>query len=359
MRAALIGLKLALAPLVLLPVSLPAKEAVQALPLAGEAERTGDKVTLRWTGLSGPVRISRLDRADAKRGTILIRRAEGREATVTAAASPRPYFLLRDSAGRELRLAERLLPLEGGMNFRDLGGYSTADGQSVVWGKIYRSAVMSGLTANDYRYLGNLGIGAICDFRASDERTREPMTWPQGSAVKLLVRDYKLDMSQLMTMFRGGDITPEKARDGMAGFYTELPFGFAGQFKEMFAELVKGEAPLAFNCSAGKDRTGVAAVLILSALGVPRETAITDYLLSNRYYKPKAPAPGTTPDPTMAMFAQLPAGVAQALMGVERRYIEASFAAIDARGGMDRYLREDMGLTDADRARLRSLYLTK
>ena len=358
MRTRLIALLLACAPL-WTAVPLAARETVAATRPSGAVERAGDKMTVQWNGLGDGVTIWQVPSADAavKAGTPVVRNARGGEAVITAPASPRPYFVLRDSAGRELRLAERVLPLEGGVNFRDLGGYQTTDGKTVAWGKIYRSGVMSGLTAADYRMLGDLGIGAICDFRASDERTREPVNWPAGMNMKVLTRDYKLDMAPLMAVFGSGDISEEKTRAAMAGFYGELPFTFAPQFKEMFAELLKNDAPLAFNCSAGKDRTGMAAVLVLSALGVPRETAVDDYLLSNRYFKPKPPQPGAAPDPSMAMFARLPPDVIKALMGVDRRYIEASLAAIDAKGGMERYLREDMGLGPSELARLRKLYL--
>jgi protein-tyrosine phosphatase len=336
-----------------------AKEAVATARPNGSVERSGSQVTVEWSGLGDAVTIWQVPTADAapKAGKQVMRGVRGGKAVIAAPANPRPYFVLRDSTGRELRLAERLLPLQGGVNFRDLGGYQTVDDKTVAWGKIYRSAVMSGLTAADYRYLGDLGIGAICDFRANDERTREPVNWPAGMNMKVLARDYKLDMAPLMAVFGGGDITEEQTRAAMASFYGELPFTFAPQFKEMFGELLKSEAPLAFNCSAGKDRTGMAAVLVLGALGVPRETAIADYLLSNRYYKPKPPAPGAAPDPTMAMFARLPPDVIKALMGVDRRYIEASLAAIDAKGGMEKYLREDMGLGPSKLARLRALYL--
>lgn len=358
MRTRSIALLLAFAPLsAAIPVA--AKEAVAAARPAGSVERAGDQITLAWSGLGDAVTIWQVPTAGAapRAGKQVASGVRGGKAVIAAPIGPRPYFVLRDGTGRELRLAERLLPLEGGVNFRDLGGYRTVDDKTVAWGKIYRSGVMSGLTAADYRYLGDLGIGAICDFRASDERTREPVNWPAGMNMKVLARDYKLDMAPLMAVFGGGDISEDKTRAAMESFYSELPFAFAPQFKEMFGELLKGEAPMAFNCSAGKDRTGMAAALVLSALGVPREAAIADYLLSNRYYKPQPPKPGATPDPTMAMFARLPPEVVKALMGVDRRYIEASFAAIDAKGGMERYLREDLGLGPAQLARLRALYL--
>ena len=129
------------------------------------------------------------------------------------------------------------------------------------------------------------------------------------------------------------------------------------EYRRMFAELVAGDAPLAFNCSAGKDRTGIAAALVLTVLGVDRETVIADYLLSNEYYRPITKALIATPQQASAMPVMAP-DAASALRGVERRYLENAFAAIAARpGGMPAYLHQEMGLTDRDIASLRARYL--
>jgi protein-tyrosine phosphatase len=280
----------------------------------------------------------------------------GNGATIPVAAWPRPYFLLRDSKGREIRIAERVLPLDGGSNFRDLGGYRTTDGAPVAWGRLYRSAVMAGLTPDDFQRLGALGIETVCDFRSTDERQRDPVTWPAGVQPTVLATDYGLDMGAIAALFRSGPVTADKTKAAMEGFYAEMPFTFAEQYARMMRQLVDGKAPLAFNCSAGKDRTGLAAALLLTALGVPYETAVTDYLLSNETYRPRPPVAGGD-DPTARMFASMPKDALQALMGVDRRYLDASFKAIEARGGMDRYLADQLKLSPADLDTLRKRYL--
>ncbi|OYX76576.1 MAG: hypothetical protein B7Y82_13020 [Sphingomonadales bacterium 32-65-25] len=362
MMRAILSAATAISLLVIAPaISQPAaaRERAVVTPASAEAERAGQAITIRWQGLGGRVRVWQLPAPDAPRsaGRLLATLAGGQGVVVPSAASPRPWFLLQDERGRQLRVAERVLPLAGGMNFRDLGGYAGAGGKPVRWGVLYRSAVMAGLTLEDHQYLAKLGIRTVCDFRSTGERQREPVAWPSPGTPKVLARDYELDMAPLMAAFRGGDVTPQQARTAMAGFYRALPYQFAGDYRAMFGELLAGRVPLAFNCSAGKDRTGMAAVLILLALGVDRETAIADYLLSNRHYRPQPPKPGAPVDASMAMFARLPAGVAQALMGVERAYIEASLAEIEARGGLDRYFSEQLGLDRAQRNRLQSLYL--
>jgi protein-tyrosine phosphatase len=101
------------------------------------------------------------------------------------------------------------------------------------------------------------------------------------------VDDYQLDQS---ADAKGppGEWTADEARASFAASYPRILAQFNGQYRRMFAELLAGHAPLAFNCSAGKDRTGIGAALLLTALGVPRETVIADYLLSNQTLNPAA-----------------------------------------------------------------------
>ncbi|KTT95243.1 protein tyrosine phosphatase, partial [Sphingomonas yabuuchiae] len=177
----------------------------------------------------------------------------------------------------------RVLPLQGGRNFRDLGGYRTADGRTVKWGLLYRSGQMHDLTPADYVTLQKLGIRTVCDFRDTAERTREPTLWPAGQRPKVLSDDYALDMSAMRLPGDPSTWTHEQVVTAMTATYPKLLDQFNGQYRRMFAELLAGDVPLAFHCTAGKDRTGVAAALLLTALGVPRATIIDDYLLSNEH----------------------------------------------------------------------------
>lgn len=252
---------------------------------------------------------------------------------------------------------QRLLPLEGGQNFRDLGGYRTADGRTVKWNILFRSGSMHALTARDFDYLAKIGIRTVCDFRDTTERAREPVAWPTAQAPNILADDYRLDLGPVMQALRTPGVTGPQARATLARLSRTLPFDFAGQYRRMFAQLLAGNVPLAFNCSAGKDRTGVAAALLLTALGVPRETVIQDYLLSNRYVKPPAL---TGNDPTSTFLRSLPHDVLSALTGVDRSYIEAVFSSIESKpGGLKSYFRNDLSLGDDQIERLRDMYLQR
>lgn len=255
---------------------------------------------------------------------------------------------------------DRVVPLQRGQNFRELGGYLTSDGRRVRSGLIYRSGSMHWLTVEDFMALGQRGVRTVVDFRDSRERAAEPVTWPEAVAPLVLVSD---DPSTGNAQFFGELMRPGMDGPGaqalMARFYRDIPTRYAPHYRQLFAQLLGERTPLVFNCSAGKDRTGIAAALLLTALGVPRETVIDDYLLSNITFNPAIAATGgAAEDPQMAFFRALPRDVIGALMGVDRSYIENAFAAIEARpGGLEAYYRDELGLDAAAIERLRTLYL--
>jgi protein-tyrosine phosphatase len=252
---------------------------------------------------------------------------------------------------------DRVLPLQGGQNFRDLGGYRTRDGRTTRWGVLYRSGAMNGLTDADFLYLAKLGIRTVCDFRSTEERKAAPVRWPEGQAPRVLADDYGMDTMGGADFRQAASWTAEQAKAAMAAQYPRMLQTFNGQYRRMFAQLLAGDTPLAFNCSAGKDRTGVAAALILTALDVPRETVIEDYLLSNRYFDPKKSV--TQDDAASQAWKRMPPAVLQAFMGVDRSYIEGVFKVIDSHaGGADGYFRDELGLSKADLRKLRKLYTT-
>ena len=253
---------------------------------------------------------------------------------------------------------QRLLPLQGGRNFRDLGGYRTADGRHVKWGLLFRSGSMHGLTDSDYAYLSRRGIAVVCDFRDVRERQAEPVNWSKTHAPRVLSDDYRLDMAGFMPSGDPRSWTAEQARTAMENSYPHLLETFRGQYRRMFAELLAGHAPLAFNCSAGKDRTGVAAALLLTALGVPRATVIDDYLLTNTYLDAgKLTAQGAQAGPANPM-AGIPPAAAQAMMAADRRYIEAALKVLDTHpGGARGWFHDELGISAADISKMRNMYL--
>lgn len=246
---------------------------------------------------------------------------------------------------------ERVLPLEGGRNFRDLGGYATRDGRRVRWGRLYRSGSMAALTEAAYARLAELGVRVICDLRTTSEREIQPVDWRRVPGLSYWARDYELSFGDLRALLASELPAADQARAAMVTAYRELPFEQAPAYGELFRRLAGGETPLVFNCSAGKDRTGIAAALVLSALGVPEETIVEDYLLTNLAFD-------RTTSATYARMTHIAPEVRDAILGVEQTYIRAAFAAIEeAHGSMEGYLEARLGVTEDALGRLQAQLL--
>jgi protein-tyrosine phosphatase len=339
-----------------------APAALARAPLEGEASRKGaDLVVLAWAPKSPPAAVSVSPDPDAAPGAmrLISPSASGGRADASTPVSPRPYFLVRTADGGQLRLAERLLPLQGGRNFRDLGGYRGAGGRQVRWGRLYRSGVMSGLTAADMTYLSDLGIRVICDLRSTEERTNRPNPFiARGAPPQVVATDYP------MFAFEGLQkaTTRAQAIDAFAEAYVEFTQALTPQYTDMFDRIVRGDVPLAVNCSAGKDRTGMASALILTVLGVPRETVVADFALTQVYapidlHKTSGAGVGLSPT-QMQAFAKMPPEVIAVMGGSDPEIMRAALAKIDARfGGPIALVKSRYGMTDAKISDMRQRYL--
>ncbi len=281
--------------------------------------------------------------------------ADGRHDYVESGPA-RTYFLLREAkTGAVTRVAERLIPLEKGSNFRDIGGYEAAGGKHVRWGLIYRSGATPLLTDADVARVKALGLKDMVDLRSSEERVLAPT---RITGVRYSSINYSM-----MTMM--GD---RRAMTNGAGLYHNFPLFLAPQLRLVFEDLLRGERPIVYNCSAGQDRTGFATAMVLSALGVSRATILADYHLSTAYRRPANELPPideamAKTSPVAAMFASFqknPAGnVAQPLKEADGTpFLAGAFAEIDAKwGSVEAYLDKEVGVSKADLARLRLLYL--
>lgn len=260
-------------------------------------------------------------------------------------------------AAETATLLPRVLPLEGVRNFRDLGGYDTRQGRRVRWRQLFRSASLGSLTPRDHAQLEGLGLRVICDLRATDERTKEPVRWSSGAGPRLLERDYALDLSMLAAAMTRPEASLHEGRAAFRGLYATLPQRFAESYRALFAALLAGETPLAFNCSAGKDRTGVGAALLLAALGVPRATIVEDYLLSNEHYRPGPEVATAMSGRHGRWLLALRPEMLQLMVTVDASYLDAAFESVErSHGSLERYLETALGIDAHARATLRERY---
>lgn len=276
-------------------------------------------------------------------------------------------FTLTDTQGDTEVLRSRVLNLEGGRNVRELGGYTTHDGRKIKWGKLYRSGALHKLTERDYSVLNTLNIATVVDFRGNEEREKETTAWQAGE-MKHLTWDYTLDFdtSAFKTMIQAGKVSESDMVDVMAKAYPGLLNQQKSHYKAMFSRLMETDAPLLFHCTAGKDRTGVAAALILRTLGVDDATIMQDYVLSETILDIKdfvsdqksTNAADEKPDPVKAMMAALPESAVKALMGTRERYLNAAFEEMRRQSGsVDAFIRDELGVDKKGLARLRAHFL--
>jgi protein-tyrosine phosphatase len=345
------------------PAGEPAAGPVSLVSLAVEEPVRGT-YQIRWAlDREVPVTIEALSdpSAEAGSGIAVGSGLEGGEVSWSAPApSQRYYFRVTPEGGPGRTASVRVLPLEGGRNFRDLGGYSAEGGQSVAWGKIYRSGVMSQLTRADYDYLSGLGIQVICDLRTAEERAHEPTDWSGGPAETLTFPDPELSNASLLgAVFQKPDLTPADVREAMTGFYRETLFQQDAGYTAMFDALAEGLAPLAFHCSAGKDRTGVGAALVLAALGVPEPLIIEDYILSDQLvdYRKEMQLDadaGASEEGPYAFLRALPAEIVDPLLKSDAAYIEAALDEARLRhGSVLGFIKAEYDVTDDEIAALR------
>jgi protein-tyrosine phosphatase len=198
----------------------------------------------------------------------------------------RYYFEVVSDSGLKTSISERRVPLEGSVNFRDLGGYETVDGRRVKWGLMFRSDNLGRLTDRDVAFLQRMGIRLVCDFRTVAEAKKLPDQFPRDGRAKYLhlpIRHGEFDPANTFERIQKGDIEWMTEEFMIKGYIKNID-NFAPVWSTLFNRLSdRSSRPIVFHCTGGKDRAGVCAALILLTLGVPEETVITDHGLSNVY----------------------------------------------------------------------------
>lgn len=273
--------------------------------------------------------------------------------------------------------------LTGTSNFRDVGGYLTADGKRVRKGVLYRSDQLANLSRNDLATLSDLGLSRVYDLRSDEERDARPNRLPNGvpasdstgSASERAVRptrvvaENSVEVVNLSVYYPPLDreVSRRKIVDGEVEegefhrLLVEQNRAFVTDYREQWATVIKGlteadSLPSLIHCAEGKDRTGFAVAMVLLAVGVPEETVIEDYLLSNQFLNQRAS--------TLSRLAavgsgfRVPASEVRPLLEVRREYLEAGLMTIkEIYGSNEAYLRDGLQIDEATLTELKALLL--
>jgi protein-tyrosine phosphatase len=244
----------------------------------------------------------------------------------------------------------RRLELTGAVNCRDIGGYRSAGGRRLRWGRLWRSDSLADLTADDQALLGSLSLRTLVDLRHEDERVQQPnrlgvQAPPQTHAIGF----YPHGSEALMRRVRGRAVSKQEAHGLLLQMYRHLPLMHAPHYARMLRVLLRPDAlPALVHCTSGKDRTGFGMAVVMLALDIPRETILEDYALTHLYRRNLSFLFGTDADPE----------VVEAIKAADPMFLQASFDAIDREcGGTQAFLQHRLGLTDPELARLQALLL--
>jgi protein-tyrosine phosphatase len=325
---------------------------------SADVEQQGSTFRLTWDAPDArAVTIYAVEDAAAPQHGQKVAHGEGRGSVVVSGLPRRLrwYFDLVADNGRSVRLTDRSLHLSSASNFRDAGGYRTEDGRWVRMGLVYRSNGLGSLSSADYETLKQLQLHLVCDLRMPQEREISPD--PDIPASRSLQADVFADSGHRASALHS--IVDSHDRTALIAFmkgayrdFVDLPSAQASYHRLLERLADRDNLPTVFHCTAGKDRSGWAQAILLSALGVPRKTIVADYVLTNRYMTADAleqirkVAPEIDPKAAMALVAADPA------------YIETSFDEVNERyGSFQTYLRRGLNISDSTIEALRASLL--
>lgn len=259
---------------------------------------------------------------------------------------------------------QRILTMQKGINFRELGGYATKDGQTLKWQKVIRTGSLSSLTPADQQFLDEYGVRYDIDFRSPQEVLDEPDRIP-GNAKYLYAPVFNVDETRNSDgtdkMTANLEKHPDSGFKHMLKVYRMIVTEqhAKDEYRRFFDMLLANDQPndvLLFHCTAGKDRTGMAAIYLLTALGVDFPTIRQDYLLTNDASIDRingavndARAQGASAETVESL---------RALWSVDDAYLDAAMTEIKRQSGnLEHYLRTELKLTKTEISDLRKLYL--
>ena len=242
----------------------------------------------------------------------------------------------------------RAIAVEGASNVRDLGGYETADGRQTRWRALFRAADIHALSPADQSTLIDAGVRTVIDLRGSRELTEAPSVFKDLSGVRY--RPHNMTGDALID--RWGTVpVPADSSIRLSTMYSTVLDERGDMVKEILETVSQpGALPAVFHCTAGKDRTGVLAALLLGIAGVPREGIVEDYALSARFLYGSTVVPpdgsGANKLPPYEEYQTMwcPPGA----MGMTLDHLESKY------GGIDGYLRH-IAVDDATLSRIRDV----
>jgi len=246
------------------------------------------------------------------------------------------------------------------INFRDFGGVALTDGRKVASGRLFRSGQSGPLGNAPFDHLYTLGLKVCVDMRFPDEVQQSPMPWPQGHGIQIVqMEDGERGDAPHHAFFSGDLVQVDDVHRLYANFYRSLPADarFASLVRRSLSAMADKGGPALIHCSAGKDRTGFFAALVLDTLGVDREIVVRDFTLSARAEAKAALLPEIQRRFALQDKPLPDAEVVDTILGVTPDYLGACFAEMERSGGTTSGYLESIGVTSETQARFRDRFI--
>lgn len=261
------------------------------------------------------------------------------------------YFKIRVKGSTSGVISNRFYKLDSIQNFRDMGGYRTATGRQIRWGKVFRSGHFARATKRDLEKLSELGIKTIVDLRPSDVANRRPdkLTAENSISIPITLTSYDRLTERAIKgqLYRGDAIIYTQ------DLYRDIVDNYAEHYAKLFDILLEKENyPVAVHCTFGKDQTGLAVFFLLRALGVTNDVAEEDYTISNigivksRIFQ-RADTLSENRQEALTMLTHAdPAYLRYAVSCIRTKF-----------GSVDEYMKKELRLDEAKCAKLREILL--
>ena len=259
----------------------------------------------------------------------------------------------------------RLVQFDQLRNTRDLGGMVSTDGRSIIQGMLYRSGHLNTLSTSDTEKLARIAP-VIIDFRTDAERKEQPdREIPGTESVHIPIVDdltagISREQGSLMDVFRRFILKPVEAKQYMCDIYHTFVSDNAVRKYAGFINLLLElrDRAVLWHCTAGKDRAGIASVIVEEILGIPRNEIISDYLKTNDYLEQDTRMVTALVKKQCGIDDPKVDESIRYLFGAQKEYIEAFYQAIDKKyGSVDAFIRDGLCITSEGLEQMKEKYL--
>lgn len=231
-------------------------------------------------------------------------------------------------------------------------------------GQLIRSGEIDDLSSAGMARLDNMGVNAVVDLRTTKEATAAPVRWPRGEGpVRFnfpVMEQESAKIDEMRASIKAGTAKEADTDALFSDAFSYIATDYTAEIRSLFEVLLaqpEGEAVL-FHCSGGKDRTGIATALVLSALGVTKSEIEADFMMSNTLKDADGSAAKIASEVNAAQGTNMTPAAVWPSVGVRKTYLDEFYESVRSNyGSVDGYLRKGLGLTDTELQALRDRYL--